>query len=183
MIGKSLATCTGLVALAWSGLYPAAAQSSETAASIDAIAPQIESIFAQSKEEAHVPALVYGVVKDGRLVLFKAMGDRDVGTPEIDPIDGDTRFRIASMSKAFTAVAILKLRDEGRLALSDPAVKHVPELAQWRKPTVDAPDITIDDLLRHTGGLVEDNPWGDRQQILPEDDFTRMIASGMDFAT
>jgi len=180
---STTAVCAGLAALAGAGQAPAAAQTSGTATPLDAIAPQIESIFAESKEQGHVPALVYGIVKDGKLVLFKAMGDRDIGTPEVEPIDGDTRFRIASMSKAFTAAAILKLRDEGKLALSDPAVKHVPEMANWRNHTADAPAITIDDLLRHTGGFVEDNPWGDRQQDLPEAQFSRMIASGMDFAT
>lgn len=171
----------GLAALAWSAFAPAVVQAEN--GSIAEVAPQLDAIFAQAKEEAHVPALVYGVVKDGELVLFKAMGDRDIGTPQIEPIDGDTRFRIASMSKAFTAAAILKLRDEGRLSLSDPAVKHVPELANWQKPTGDAPEITVGDLLHHTGGLVEDNPWGDRQQDLPEAAFSQMIAGGMDFAT
>lgn len=174
-------TTIGLIAFGLSGFAPAVAQAES--GSIDETAPQLDALFAQAREEAHIPALVYGVVKDGELVLFKAMGDRDVGTPQIEPIDGDTRFRIASMSKAFTAAGILKLRDEGRLSLSDPAVKHVPELANWRMPTGDAPEITVGDLLHHTGGLVEDNPWGDRQQDLPEAAFSRMIAGGMDFAT
>lgn len=172
-----------LAAASAAGLFPVAARADETPVSIERMAPQIEAIFADAKEQSHVPALVYGMVKDGKLVLLKAMGDRDIGTPDVDPIDGDTRFRIASMSKAFTAAAILKLRDEGKLALSDPAEKHVPELIAWRKATVDAPEITVDDLLRHTAGLVEDNPWGDRQQDLPEAEFSRMIAGGMDFAT
>ena len=173
----------GLVALACVGLAPAHAEDKAQAGSIDDLAPQIDAIFAQAKADAHIPGLVYGIVKDGELVLFRAMGDRDIGTAPVDPITADTRFRIASMSKAFTAAAILKLRDEGKFALSDPAVKYVPEMAHWRKPTADAPEITIGDLLHHSGGLVEDNPWGDRQQDLPEEAFSQMIASGMDFAT
>jgi len=147
------------------------------------LAPQIEQIFAQAKDEAHIPCLAYGIVKDGKLVLFNALGDRDVGTPQVDPITADTRFRIASMSKAFTAAAILKLRDEGRLSLDAPAATYVPELSHWRNPTADAPPITVGDLLRHSGGLVEDNPWGDRQQVLQDNEFSALIAGGMDFAT
>ncbi|WP_435417368.1 serine hydrolase domain-containing protein [Parerythrobacter aurantius] len=170
--------------LGWALAVPALAQGD--AGADDALAqtaPKIEELFERTLTEAHVPALVYGIVRDGKLVVFAAMGDRDVGTAGIEPVDADTRFRIASMSKAFTAAAILKLRDEGWLSLEDPAAKYVPQMRQWRQATPDAPAITIGDLLRHTGGFVEDNPWGDRQQVLSEDAFTQLIAGGMDFAT
>jgi CubicO group peptidase (beta-lactamase class C family) len=51
----------------------------------------------------------------------------------------------------------------------------------WRYPTPDSPRIRVRDLLSHTGGLVTDDPWGDRQQPLPEAEFTRMIAQGVPF--
>lgn len=178
--GRAWAT---LVLAASLGVSPVQAQDRPDDASIEGLAPQIEQIFVDSMQEDHVPGLVYGIVRDGRLVLFNALGDRDVATSQVDPITADTRFRIASMSKAFTAAAILKLRDDGKLVLSDPAAKYVPGLARWRRPTGDAPEITVGDLLRHSGGLVEDNPWGDRQQILTEDEFSALIAGGMDFAT
>ena len=62
------------------------------------------------------------------------------------------------MSESFAAVAILQLRDAGRLALDDPAEKYVPELAGLRYPTDDSPKITIRHLLSHSGGFPEDNP-------------------------
>lgn len=159
------------------------AQADRSTDAIAATAPQIEALFEKTRTDAHVPALVYGIVKDGKLVLFKAMGDRDIGTAKVDAVDADTRFRIASMSKVFTAAAVLKLRDEGWLSLEDPAAKHVPQMRGWQRASGDAPLITVGDLLRHTGGFVEDNPWGDRQQPLTEAEFTAMIAGGMDFAT
>ena len=55
-----------------------------------------------------------------------ATGFRDVAAKA--PVDADTVFRIASMTKSFTAMAILKLRDEGKLSLDDPAERYVPEL-------------------------------------------------------
>lgn len=179
---RKLVPVSGLAIMLAAGASPLCAHEGERAETIDALAPQIEQIFAEAKEEAHIPALAYGVVKDGKLVLFNAMGDRDVGTEPVDPITADTRFRIASMSKAFTAAAILKLRDEGRLSLEDAVSKHVPETAAWKSASGDAPNITIGDLLRHTGGLVEDNPWGDRQQMLNDADFSALIAGGMHFA-
>jgi CubicO group peptidase (beta-lactamase class C family) len=81
-------------------------------------------------------------------------------------VTADSLFRIASMSKAFTALAILKLRDEGRLSLDATAETYVPEMRGWRYPSADSPRITVRDLLSHTGGLVTDDPWGDRQQVL-----------------
>ena len=70
------------------------------------------------------------------------------------------------MSKAFTALAILHLRDTGKLSLDAPAVRYVPELANWKLPTADSRPITVADLLHHRAGLVTDDPWGDRQQVL-----------------
>jgi D-alanyl-D-alanine-carboxypeptidase/D-alanyl-D-alanine-endopeptidase len=80
------------------------------------------------------------------------------------------------MSKAFTALAILKLRDEGKLSLDALAETYVPEMRGWRYPTADSPRIRVRDLLSHTGGFVTDDPWGDRQQVMSEAEFTRMLA-------
>src|SRR5204863_4720281 len=75
----------------------------------------------------------------------------------------DTTFRIASMTKSFTALSILKLRDEGKLSLDDPVARYVPALAGLPYPTKDSPTLTIRHLLTHSEGFPEDNPWGDRQ--------------------
>ena len=141
---------------------------------------EIHAIFESDRVAAHVPGTVYGIVKDGKLVFIEGLGTRDPGNGL--PVDADTRFRIASMSKAFTALAVLHLRDEGKLALETPISRLVPETAGWRMPTSDARPITVSDLLHHTAGFVEDNPWGDRQQVLTEPEFSALMASGMDFA-
>ncbi len=151
------------------------------AAAPDAAAlSEIDRIFAEWRLSAHAPGLVYGVVADGRLVHVKGLGVQDVETGA--PVTADSLFRIASMSKAFTGLAILKLRDEGRVALDAPAETYVPELKAWRYPTSDAPKITVRNLLTHTAGFVEDNPWGDRQQVMPEAAFTQYLKSGVPFA-
>jgi len=135
----------------------------------------LDTDFAKWMEEAHVPGLVWGIVKDGKLVHVRAMGVQDVEGKS--PVTTDTAFRIASMTKAFTGYSILKLRDEGKLRLDDPVSKYVPETAGW------AEGITVGDLLHHTAGFVTDDPWGDRQQPLPEADFTNMLKKGVPFST
>ena len=57
-------------------------------------------------------------------------------------------------------------------ALDAPAETYVPELRGWRYPTSDSPRIRVRDLLNHVAGFVDDNPWGDRQQVLPDAEFT-----------
>ncbi|HET9427540.1 MAG TPA: serine hydrolase domain-containing protein [Allosphingosinicella sp.] len=148
-----------------------------TAPALANVLPAIDAHFRQYMEAGHVPGLVYGIVRDGRLIHVGTMGVQDLEHRR--PVTADSLFRIASMSKAFTALAILKLRDENRLSLDALAETYVPELRNWRYPTSDSPRIRVRDLLSHVGGLVTDNPWGDRQQILPEAEFTRMLRDGV----
>src|SRR5687767_11681045 len=132
---------------------------SEVAAPTDyAIA---DRVFDEYRLDAHVPGLVYGIVQDGRLVHLGTQGIQD--TESKRAVTADTLFRVASMTKAFTALTILKLRDEGKLRLDAPASDYVPELRDWTYPTEDSPRIRIRDLLNHRAGFVTDDPWGDRQ--------------------
>ncbi len=103
--------------------------------------------------------------------------------PAARPVDRETVFRIASMTKSFTAAAVLQLRDAGLLALDDPAERYVPELAGLRYPTSDAPKITLRHLLSHAEGFPEDNPWGDQQLAITDDEMGGMMAAGIPFST
>jgi CubicO group peptidase (beta-lactamase class C family) len=124
------------------------------------------------------PAIAYGIVVGGELVHSAGFGARVLGA---GPPDADTVFRIASMSKSFTASAILLLRDAGALALDDPAAQYVPELAGWRYGSADAAPVTIRQLLTMTAGFPTDDPWGDRQQGLPITAFDELLAAGVSF--
>ena len=73
----------------------------------------------------------------------------------------DTLFRIASITKSFTATAVLQLRDEGRLRLDDPLVAHVPEARAITDPFGPIEDLTIRRLLTHSSGLQRDTPADD----------------------
>jgi len=146
---------------------------------IEALAETLDQPFVTFMAEAHVPGLAYGIVADGRLAYVQTFGSRTLDRHEI--VTPDSLFRIASMSKAFTALAILKLRDEGRLSLDALAESYVPEMRNWRYPTADSPRIRVRDLLSHTAGFVTDDPWGDRQQVLSEAEFTRLLREGVPF--
>ena len=124
------------------------------------------------------PAIAYGIVVGGELVHSAGFGARVLGA---GPPDSGTVFRIASMSKSFTAAAILLLRDAGALALDDPAAQYVPELAGWTGGSADAAPVTIRQLLTMTAGFPTDDPWGDRQQGLPIAAFDELLAGGVSF--
>ena len=160
-------------------LAETAQQPRDPVAAIAAASPAVDRIFADFQLDAHAPGLVYGIVADGRLVYVK-----EIGTQELDqkrPVTADSLFRIASMTKSFTALSVLKLRDEGKLSLDALAETYVPEMRGWRYPTSDSPRIRVRDLLNHTAGFVTDDPWGDRQQPLPEADFTALLRTGVPF--
>lgn len=142
--------------------------------------PEIDRIVEEFATGNHVPGAAWGVVIDGDLAHVGVTGYRDL--PSKSPVTKDSVFRIASMTKSFTAISILKLRDEGRLSLDDPAEKYVPELKSLAYPTSDSPKITIRNLLSHASGFPEDNPWGDQQLADSDDQLGAMIRGGIPFS-
>ena len=140
----------------------------------------IDRLVREFAEREHVPGAAWGIVVDGKLVHVGTVGIRDLSTKA--PVTADTVFRIASMTKSFTAMAILKLRDAGKLSLDDPAERYVPELQGLKYPTTDSPRITVRHLLSHAGGFPEDNPWGDQQLAASEEEFSAMLRRGIPFS-
>ena len=142
--------------------------------------PEIDRLVAAFMERTHVPGAAWGVVIDGELAHLGVAGYRELPTKA--PVTRDSVFRIASMTKSFTAMAILTLRDEGKLSLDDLAELHVPELKALRYPTSDSPKLTVRHLMSHATGFPEDNPWGDQQLAASEEAFTRMLERGIPFS-
>ena len=140
----------------------------------------VDRLLARFTADRHVPGAAWGVIVDGQLAHVGVSGLRDVATKAA--VDADTVFRIASMTKSFTAMSILKLRDEGKLSLDDPAERYVPEMAGMKYPASDAPRITIRHLLSHAEGFPEDNPWGDRQLADTDEELSQMLRRGIPFS-
>ena len=98
----------------------------------------------------HIPGIAIGVVADQEVVWAKGFGHADVANKV--PMTPQTKFRMASHSKLFTATAIMQLRERGLLRLDDPVSKYLP----WFAVTLaeeDDPPITIEELLTHSSGL------------------------------
>ena len=138
----------------------------------------VDALAASFQQRGGQPGLAYGIVLGGELVHAAGLGERHLGGPS--PDDG-TVFRIASMTKSFTASAILALRDDGVLKLDDLAEDYVPELRGWPSVTPDSARVSIRHLLTMTAGFPTDDPWGDRQQGLPLEDFARFLFGGVRF--
>jgi CubicO group peptidase (beta-lactamase class C family) len=127
---------------------------------------RLSATLQQYVDQQRVAGLVTIVVRNGRTVHLEAFGKRDLesGTP----MQADTIFRIASMSKAITSVATLMLLEEGKLLLGDPVSKFIPSFAKTTVIVAPPPGavagtpvsvvpakraITIRDLLTHTAGI------------------------------
>ena len=85
--------------------------------------PAIDRLVTDFMALRHVPGAAWGIVIDGKLAHLGVSGFRELAARA--PVDKNTVFRIASMTKSFTAMAILKLRDEGKLSLDVAAERYV----------------------------------------------------------
>ncbi len=151
------------------------------AAKLRSAFPAIDQLMRDFAARSHVPGIAYGIVIDGALAHVGVSGMRDVGAGIA--VDTATVFRIASMTKSFTAASILQLRDAGKLSLDDPVERYIPELATLRYPTSDSPKLTIRHLLSHSEGFPEDNPWGDQQLSATDAEMGRLMRAGIPFST
>src|SRR3989449_9754903 len=159
LIGIFLAT------LAWADALPTA-KPEEVGLSSERLGRATQGLKAQAARGQY-PGAVALVARKGKIAYFESVGQRDPSAGA--PMSKDAIFRPYSMTKPFTSVAVMMLVEEGRLVLSDPVSKYLPQLAnlQVSVPRFD-PDtgkavyalvpaerqMTIQDLLRHTSGLV-----------------------------
>src|SRR6185295_2332447 len=164
----TLATSVLLIAQAWAQGLPTATPE-EVGLSSQKLA-RVTEVVKSEIAKGRYPGAVALVARRGKVAYFEALGQRD---PQASvPMTKDTIFRLYSMTKPFTSVAAMMLVEDGRILLSDPVSKHIPKLAnlQVSVPRVDPEtgkavyalvpaerEMTIQDLLRHTSGLVYGN--------------------------
>jgi CubicO group peptidase (beta-lactamase class C family) len=147
---------------------------------IEATYAVLDQIYKDYAEKNHWPGMAYGLVVDGKLVHTGSFGYTDIANKI--PADSKSDFRIASMTKSLTAMAILKLRDEGKLKLDDPIYLYIPEAKGMKPLTKDATPVTIKNLLTHSAGYPEDNPWGDRQLANTDEELIALHKKGVSFS-
>src|SRR5882724_6364226 len=126
---------------------------------------RIVTTLRNDSQKGQIPGAILLVARQGRIALFESVGTLDPAAKA--PMTKDAIFRIYSMSKPITSVAVMMLLEEGKLALGDPVAKYLPQFAEVKvgveKPGADgtpslelvAPRraMTVQDLLRHTSGL------------------------------
>jgi len=158
----------------WVLVAAVALQPAVASAKADLPAARPESVGLSSERLARLPAGMRSLVDQGRLagvvtvvarhgkvVEFEAAGKRDIAADA--PMRKDTIFRIYSMSKPITGVAMMMLFEEGRWQLKDPVAKYIPEFADLKVYATDAKGnmtlmdqahpVTMRELMSHTGGF------------------------------
>ncbi|PZF82080.1 serine hydrolase [Jiangella anatolica] len=120
-------------------------------------ATDLARLVAEEQAGSRLPSVAAGIVRDGELVWSGARGTID-GREGSREADEHTQYRMGSITKTFVAVAVLRLRDAGRLDLGDPLDKHLPDTSIG--------DVTIAQLLSHGAGLQAetDGPWWERAE-------------------
>ncbi|WP_285402015.1 serine hydrolase domain-containing protein [Luteibacter sp. ME-Dv--P-043b] len=118
----------------------------------------MDAVVAKDMAARHTPGASVAVIKDGKVVFEKSYG---LASVELNvPATNATLYPLASTTKEFTAVAIMTLVEQGKIALDDPVRKYLPELpASWLP-------VTIRHCLSHTSGL-PDNVVNDTVNVLP----------------
>lgn len=138
---------------------------------------ELQRIAQELAAESHCPSISWGIVSNGALVHHGAVGELDDGRAPT----ADTVYRIASMTKSFTAATVLALRDEGVWSLDDPVARHAPELGAVVGPP-GSPPITLRHLLSMTSGLATDDAWADRHLDITPAEIDAIYAGGPTFA-
>ena len=107
--------------------------------------------------EKRLPGLAVGIVRDQEFVWSAGFGHADLETKRRP--DKDTISRVASITKTFTATAIMQLRDDGLLTLDDSLVEYLPEFSAVNPRADTVEGVTIRRLLAHRSGLVTESPF------------------------
>ena len=127
---------------------------------------RVETLYRQRVQQAGIVGSGLMFVKDGAVAANAFAGYQDLATQR--PVDEETIFHWASITKTFTGVAIMQLRDRGLLSLDDPATKYVPELREVHNPYGDMSQVTIRHLMTHSAGFRAPTwPWGGDQPWHP----------------
>jgi CubicO group peptidase (beta-lactamase class C family) len=149
----------------------------ERRSKFEKLVPELDRMLAEDQRANGAPGMAVGIIAGGETVYAKGFGLRDVEQKK--PFTVDTPFPIASVTKSFAAMAILRLRDEGKLDLDGPAARYYPPLAKLSYATRDAPPVTVRHLLTHASGMPEDNPWADVTENLTDAELTALLDGGV----
>lgn len=120
-------------------------------AKVAALGPKLEALVDREMSQRHPPSLAVALVVDGKVAQIVVRGEADKKAHR--KATRETLYRVGSITKTFTATALLALRDEGKLALDDRVDAHLPEFGRVALTPTDSRPITLRQLLSHTSGL------------------------------
>lgn len=170
LIRTNLTLTTLLTAFVLLSCHSASAQTSGELETL------LDPIIAERMEKSHIPGAAISIVKDGKIIFTKGYGVGDV--EKKNPVVPDkTIFRIGSITKVFSALAVVQLADKGKINLDDDVNKY---LRGMQVPAAFSRPITFADLLTHTSGLDEISPGrrtSNEAEVIPLDTFlkTRIV--------
>ena len=133
----------------------ACSRSSQSAVSQSGTRQALEAIVRDFAEQHRLPGLAAGVWRRGEVILRMGVGHQN--GPGSPPIDGETVFHLASVTKPFVATAVMQLVDEGKMCLDCPLHRYLPYFSM-QGPGAD--QITIRQLLTHTAGMGDTSDFG-----------------------
>ena len=140
--------------------------------------PEVERILRSLVAERRTPSYAYGIFGRHGLIHAGTFGKVDTLAPGVEGSAERLRFRIASMSKSFTAAAVLTLAAQGSLDLHEPIASLIPEMSHVRHADNDSFSITVADLLSMRSGLATDDAWADRQESISRNVFLELLTGG-----
>ncbi|MFN8159121.1 MAG: serine hydrolase domain-containing protein [Candidatus Nanopelagicales bacterium] len=148
---------------------------------VEDVAGKLQSTLATFVKDNRLPGATAGIVHDGALVWTGSTGFSDIASRRV--ADARTMHRVASITKTFTATAIVALRDDGVLGLDDPLVEHLPEVAAAQSAAGPIEAVTLRLLLAHQSGFQSEPPRTDFTVGVYEGDAATNLARASEFGT
>ena len=136
------------------------------------VSPRLDDHVNGIMERQHIPGMAVVILRNNQVQEIKGYGVADLETQQ--PVTPDTKFAIGSITKPFTAMAIMMLVEEGKVDLDQPISRYLTELPEeWEA-------LTLRQLLSHTSGISENGFWRKREQ---PNDFLKNTQATLDFPT
>ncbi len=139
---------------------------------------EFKTYYDQAMRKHGIVGSSFMLLQDGQVIAQEFFGMANQEKQQ--PVDENTIYHWASITKTFTAIAIMQLRDRGRLKLDDPIVKYVPELRAVHNPFGEMEAITIKQLMTHSSGFRAATwPWGGDKDWHPHEPKSWAQLAGM----
>lgn len=138
---------------------------------------EFKTFYDQGMRKNGIVGSSFMLIQDGQVIAQEFFGMANQEKQQ--PVDENTIYHWASITKTFTGIAIMQLRDRGKLKLEDPIIKYLPELKAVHNPFGDMSEITIKHLMTHSAGFRSATwPWGGDKDWQPHEprEWSQLVA-------